>query len=278
MPCSSRAPCERATMLWLSASHLPFSSAPTTRCWPWPPLRGWLWRIPMRTHEPTGTAPRPEQRASEFGREEWAPDVQQLVVATAGALLIGVLFLALPPEVTRVPSWLLLVVEALLLAPPFVAALFLERALPYPIARGLAFGLLAVLTAALIGSVSLLIGQLGGKITGRVLIRPAGLLWASNVLVFAIWYWETDGGGPRHRFAAGHQAADFKFPQQDGGNPTGWAPGFVDYLFLAFCTATALSPADTYPLTRGAKLLMMAEAVISGLVLVLLIARSINII
>jgi len=232
----------------------------------------------MRTHEPTSPARGAEQRASEIGREEWAPDAQQLVVATAGALLVGVLYLALPSEVTRVPSWLLLVVEALLLAPPFVAALFLERALPYPMARGLAFGLLAVLTAALIGSVTLLVSQLGGHITGRELIRPAGLLWASNVLIFAIWYWETDGGGPRNRFAAGHQAADFKFPQQDGGNPTGWAPGFVDYLFLAFCTATALSPADTVPLARRAKLLMMAEAVISGLILVLLIARSINII
>jgi len=232
----------------------------------------------MRTHEPTSPARGAEQRASEIGREEWAPDAQQLVVATAGALLVGVLYLALPSEVTRVPSWLLLVVEALLLAPPFVAALFLERALPYPMARGLAFGLLAVLTAALIGSVSLLVSQLGSHITGRELIRPAGLLWASNVLIFAVWYWETDGGGPRNRFAAGHQAADFKFPQQDGGNPTGWAPGFVDYLFLAFCTATALSPADTVPLARRAKLLMMAEAVISGLILVLLIARSINII
>ncbi|MDE3231027.1 MAG: hypothetical protein KGO05_14200, partial [Chloroflexota bacterium] len=69
----------------------------------------------------------------------------------------------------------------------------------------------------------------------------------------------------------------FLFPQQQGGNKTGWRAGFVDYLFLAFCSATALSPADTDPLTRRAKLLMMIEAITSMLVLVLLLARFVNI-
>ena len=76
---------------------------------------------------------------------------------------------------------------------------------------------------------------------------------------------------------AGHEAADFQFPQQLGGNTSGWAPDFIDYLFLAFCSATALSPADTMPLTRAAKLLMMCEAIISLLIIVLLVARAVNI-
>jgi uncharacterized membrane protein len=76
---------------------------------------------------------------------------------------------------------------------------------------------------------------------------------------------------------AGHQAADFQFPQQVGGNQSKWEAGFIDYLFLAFCFATALSPADTPPLTRRAKLQMMVQALISLVIVVVLIGRSINI-
>jgi len=67
------------------------------------------------------------------------------------------------------------------------------------------------------------------------------------------------------------------FPQQVDGNSTKWAPHFVDYLFLAFTDATALSPADTFPLTRPAKALMMIEAVLSMIIIVLLAARAVNI-
>ncbi len=103
------------------------------------------------------------------------------------------------------------------------------------------------------------------------------LLWSFNVLVFALWYWEVDGGGPLKRHLSGHQAADFMFPQQAKGNTSGWAPHFLDYLFLAFTGATALSPADTYPLTRTAKALMMIEAIISVTVIVILVGRGVNI-
>jgi hypothetical protein len=76
---------------------------------------------------------------------------------------------------------------------------------------------------------------------------------------------------------SGHQAADFMFPQQADGNETGWVPEFVDYLFVAFTGATALSPTDTFPLTRPAKLLMMTEAMLSLIIIVLLAARAVNI-
>src|SRR5262249_53771940 len=107
------------------------------------------------------------------------------------------------------------------------------------------------------------------------LLQAGALLWISNILVFAVWYWEIDGDGPVHRHQRGHPVVDFMFPQQATGRPFG--PGFVDYLFLAFCFATALSPADTSPLTHRAKLLMMAEAVLSISVTVLVVARSVNI-
>ena len=205
------------------------------------------------------------------------PDALQIAVATCGALLIGALYLALPEQLTLGPNWLLLVVEAALLALPLIGIVFLRRALAHQVARGLALGLLAVVTAALVGSVVLLVNHLGGFQRGPDLLRPAALIWSINVLVFAVWYWELDGNGPMSRLQAGHQAADFLFPQQLGGNPSRWAPGYVDYLFLAFCSATALSPADTMPLTRKAKLMMMGEAILSLLIIVLLVARAVNI-
>jgi hypothetical protein len=76
---------------------------------------------------------------------------------------------------------------------------------------------------------------------------------------------------------SGHQAADFMFPQQADGNKTGWAPLFIDYVFLAFTASTALSPADTFPLSRPAKLLMMMESILSLIIIVLLAARAVNI-
>ncbi len=209
--------------------------------------------------------------------EELLPDTVQLVIAWLGALLVGALYIVLPERLILGPSWLLLVLDAALLALPIIAAVFLRRALPYRVARGLAVALLLVLTAALIGSVILLINTLGEFHSGTELLRGAGLLWVINVLVFGVWDWEIDGNGPLSRLKSGHQAADFQFPQQVGGNQTGWAPGFVDYLFLAFCSATALSPADTMPLTHRAKLLMMSESTISLLIIVLLVARAVNI-
>ncbi|MGZ3637719.1 MAG: hypothetical protein ACXWQR_00005 [Ktedonobacterales bacterium] len=181
------------------------------------------------------------------------------------------------------PPWLLLAVEVVLIAPIVISVAFFEHRLPYKVKRSLAMLLLVVVTVALIGSLVLLITNLPGLTAkggtqGRALLRSAAVLWVINILVFASWYWETDGGGPLARLRKGHKAEDFYFPQQQGGNPTGWAPGFIDYLFVAFCFSTALSPADTAPLTRGAKVMVMIQATISLSVLVLLVARSVNII
>lgn len=224
-------------------------------------------------------AQRKAQRAERVARlNEIPPDIPQLLVATAGALLVGVLYLVLPKLLILGPGWLLLVIEILLLAPSFIAIAFWGRRLPYRAARGLALALSAVLTLALVVSVLLLIVHLTSKsLAGPALLKSGAALWVCNVLVFAVWYWEIDGNGPHARVLARHQAQDFRFPQQEEGNPTSWAPGFVDYLFLAFCSATALSPADTMPLTQRAKLMTMAEAVLSLLIIVLLVARSINI-
>ncbi len=133
-------------------------------------------------------------------------------------------------------------------------------------------------TAALVALVhALLNGKAAG---GPTLLVDALNIWGTNVVIFALWFWTTDRGGAALR---GHPSArdpDFLFPQmtlpqQDTADP--FVPGFVDYLFLAFTNATAFSPTDTLPLTPRAKLLMMAEALVSLLTVALVAARAVNI-
>jgi hypothetical protein len=110
-------------------------------------------------------------------------------------------------------------------------------------------------------------------------------LWLTNILVFALWYWRLDAGGPHGRESEpGHSDGAFLFPQMTilhdakaAGNFDAWSPNFVDYLFLAFNTSTAFSPTDTPALARWAKLLMMLQSLISLTVLALLAARAVNI-
>lgn len=203
----------------------------------------------------------------------------QFLLETLAAFAIGVAFLGLPAGLTVGPNWLALALSLIVLGPLAIVAFF--RRPNYHIARPLRAGVQVLLSAALLSSVVLLVTHLADPrfqkdvFAAGGLLRAGTLLWLSNILIFAVWYWEIDGDGPLHRHQRGHPAADFLFPQQSSGRP--FAPGFVDYLFLAFCFATALSPADTAPLTPRAKLLMMAEALISIAVIVLLVARSVNI-
>ncbi len=202
----------------------------------------------------------------------------QVLLETLAAFAIGVAFLGLPGELTVGPNWLPLAISVAVLGPLVIIGFF-ERP-KYHIARRTRAGIQILLTAALLSSVALLVIHLPDSsfqnaLAAGGLLRAGALLWVSNILIFAVWYWELDGDGPVHRHQHGHPATDFLFPQQATGRP--FAPGFVDYLFLAFGFATALSPADTAPLTPRAKLLMMSEALISITIIALLVARSVNI-
>ena len=205
-------------------------------------------------------------------------DAEEVVVpsvtALIGILLTGLLYLVLPPDVTIGPKWLLLVVEGVFVVPLFMDILTAWH-LSHTARRILVLVPLCVSTLALVVAVVLFILTLPTDTHATNLLRSAALLWSFNILIFALWYWELDGGGPWKRHRSGHRAADFQFPQQANGRS--WAPHFLDYLFLAFTGATALSPADTNPLTKTAKALMMIEAVLSLTIIGLLIARAINI-
>ena len=210
-----------------------------------------------------------------------APHMQAHLVsrlaALIGILAIGVLYLFLPSRLVIGPSWLLLVIEGVFIL-PFIVALSVQRSLPHRLLRIAALVMLGITTLALAIGIVLLVSTLTEQTTrGLNLLREAGLLWVFNILVFALWYFEIDGGGPLKRHMAPPEATDFLFPQYAPGSKSNWKPQFLDYLFLAFNSSTALSPADTMPLTKRAKVLMMIQAVLSLIMIGLLVARAVNI-
>lgn len=196
------------------------------------------------------------------------------IAALIGMLLNGFLYFVLPSNVIFGPNWLLLVAETV-----FVLPLLIDILTPWNLSHKarhfLVLAPLGLSTVALIGGVALFILTLPSQSHATNLLRAAVVLWCFNILVFALWYWKLDGGGPLQRHLSGHHAADFLFPQQANGQP--WAPQFFDYLFVAFTTATAFSPTDTMPLTRTAKGLMTIEAILSFTVIAFLVARAVNI-
>ncbi len=228
--------------------------------------------------QPDDSEQHPQDAKSKSKGTEPRPDIQQLLVAAAGALLVGVLYIALPEELSVGPKWSVLIIVAVLLAPSLVSGILLRRALPIRVARRLAQAQIVVLTLALLGSLALLVHSLPTQHNqpARGLLLPAAILWSINIVVFTFWYWELDGGGPLGRNEK-QRTVDFQFVQERDHEPADWKPGFVDYLFLAFNTATAFSPTDTMPLTPLSKLLMMAQSLISLVIVVLLVARSVNI-
>jgi hypothetical protein len=208
-------------------------------------------------------------------REHMDPALRaQLLLGTAGGVLVGIAYLLLPARLSLGPNWVPLALNILIIGPITVLSFF--RPVSHSVGRMLRTTLTVLLTLALASSLILYVANLSAFTRGLPLLEPASLLWLSNILIFALWYWELDGDGPVARHKRGHAASDFLFPQQTRGTST-WKAGFVDYVFLAFCFATALSPADTAPLTQRAKLLMMGEAIASLWILVLLVARSVNI-
>ena len=111
------------------------------------------------------------------------------------------------------------------------------------------------------------------------LLASGAAIWATNVIAFALWYWEFDRGGPVHRAHGTFQYLDFLFPQMtvDDLTPPDWEPRFVDYLYLSFTNATAFSPTDVMPLVRWAKLTMLVQSAVSLSLGALVIARAVNI-
>ena len=201
--------------------------------------------------------------------------------AFIAVLAVGGLYMALPDALTLGPRWLF---------PSLILALLFPTVVSHHTGRHrlntiFAFLVAALLTIGLTASVILLIGALPTRRdTPLALLLSAASLWATNILVFALWYWRLDAGGPHQRDKrAGHPDGAFLFPQmtmsaealREAGQQD-WSPNFIDYLFLAFNTSTAFSPTDVPVLARWAKLLTMLQSLLSLLILALLAARAVN--
>ncbi len=202
----------------------------------------------------------------------WAP---QLVVA--GALVLDYF---LPEKLTIGPTWVLPTFEILLLVGLVLGTPSLRSRHPN-VRRYIAIGLIALVSVANIISLALLVHYLvhGGKAGGRSLIGAGVLLWLTNVLLFGLWYWELDRGGPLQRAHHAERQPDFLFPQMTERKwaPPEWTPGLIDYMYVSFTSATAFSPTDTMPLTATAKLLMTAQSLTALVTVGLVVARAVNI-
>ncbi len=186
-------------------------------------------------------------------------------------------YLALPENLSVGPSWLLFATVVILLIP----ILATYRRGRYKATRILTLVANGVITVAMVASLVLLVRGIPEHLqTPRALLGSASALWGTNILVFALWYWELDGGGPLTREQP-HTLCDssFLFPQMLGTEEkdSTWKPNFVDYLFLAFNTSTAFSPTDTAVLSRWAKVGTMLQSLISLTIVALLAARAVNI-
>jgi uncharacterized membrane protein len=147
--------------------------------------------------------------------------------------------------------------------------------------RWLSLSLIAVVSAANSASIILLVHLLvnGAHANASTLLRAAVHMWVVNVLLFGLWYWQLDGGGPISRPRGAPHERDFLFPQQ--AEPQllagGWHPTFIDYLYVSYTNASAFSPTDTLPLSRWAKMLMLVQSAISLSLAVMVVARAVNI-
>src|SRR5262252_7440613 len=202
--------------------------------------------------------------------------------AIAAVLAIGAIYLALPRNVVVGPIWLLPTVIVVLVVPTVVS----HRMGKLSLNRILGFVINGITTLALIGSVTLLVRLLPThRESALQLLRSGGLLWLTNVIVFALWYWRLDGGGPtlRQRLKK-FGSTSFLFPQMQIPHDeraefecAQWRPRFMDYLFVAFTQSSTFGPTDAPLLARWAKVLAMVQILISLTIVVLLIARAVGV-
>ena len=203
-------------------------------------------------------------------------------------LAAAALHFVLPRTLVMGPPWVVLGSVGILIA----LAWYARHLHHWKLNELLSYTALGVLTAALVFGLAALLYALPRRLEApSALLRSAAVLWLTNVLVFAGWYWRLDAGGPNERdFRIAHVRGAFLFPQMllpgaDAAMETddaesaqmSWRPGFVDYLFLAFNTSTAFSPTDVPVLSRWAKLMMMVQAVISFTSVAVIAARAVNI-
>jgi hypothetical protein len=202
--------------------------------------------------------------------------------AILALLAIGGIYLALPRDLVIGPIWLVPAVIVVLLVPTVVS----HRVGGQSVNRTLGIIISGITTLALIGSVILLVRTLPTQRESPLqLLRSGGLLWLTNVMVFALWYWRLDGGGPtlRHKQKK-FGSTSFLFPQMQVPHDeraqfecVRWRPLFIDYLFVAFTQSSTFGPTDAPLLARWAKVFSITQISISLTIVVLLISRAVGV-
>ncbi|MBD0695129.1 hypothetical protein [Streptomyces sp. CBMA123] len=220
--------------------------------------------------------PSPAGEPAEPRGEHWWPVASAVLVA-------ALLHVALPRSYRESPSWVLPAVMVVLLA-------VLIGADPGRIDRQTRWLrvvtdlMIAFITLANLGAAASLVADIltdsklyADNATG--LLATGGVIWVTNVIAFALWYWDLDRGGAAARAHRPFADPAFVFPEMQLQQSTcsAWVPVFVDYLALAFWTSASFGPADTSPVKPWAKLLMITQSTVSLVVAALVIARAINI-
>ena len=226
------------------------------------------------TH-PAGARPEAGAAVPRKSREPtWPPAVAVLVAL--------VLHLALPAQLTIGPDWVIPALQALLLLLLLIAVRHRgpEEADWVRRASMALTGLVTLANVlALQGLIAGLLGVTRDGLPPKQLLASAVVIWLTNIIVLALWYWELDGGGPGARHSKDPPLPEFLFPQIDNPSiaPPGWRPTFADYLYVSITNTTAFSPTDTMPLTIVAKSLMSLQAFASMLIIGLVVARAVNV-
>jgi hypothetical protein len=198
-----------------------------------------------------------------------------------GVLTAVALQFALPDRHAVTPTYLFPIAELALLASLVIGdpGRIDRRSV---VLRRLTLVLILVLTFDnLLAVIELVDGVLTGAAqdTATVLLATGAAIWLTNVIAFSLWYWELDRGGPAARATGAATSPAFTFPEMQNPDDVdpGWAPQYVDYVFLSFTNAVAFSPTDTLPLKPWAKLLMMLQSATSLVTGIMIISRAINI-
>lgn len=199
------------------------------------------------------------------------------IVAILAALA---LYLVLPSRLVIGPRWVLPLLEMALVIPVLITNP--DRRQPETTwIRTISVLLIALISLANLTSLALLVQYLvsGGQVAGNRLVLSALAVWSTSVIVFSLWYWELDGGGPGARHEDPTRSRDFLFPQDATPElfPASWLPNYVDYLYVSFTNSTAFSPTDTMPVTTWSKMLMLVQSAAAFITVALVAARAINI-
>jgi uncharacterized membrane protein len=197
------------------------------------------------------------------------------------ALLVCVgLYVVLPSRLVVGPRWLLPVLVALPLLP--LSARRHRRPDQSAWIRRVVLVMIAIVTIANVTSAGLLVHRLlsTNVSQGTQLIYSAVAIWLTNVIIYGVWFWEIDRGGPYLRAAGSDKLwPDIQFPQMENPElaPETWRPHFFDYLYTSFANGTSFAPADAMPLTLRLKVLFASESAVSLVAIVVVGARAINI-